>query len=87
MGNNERTRRRLEVNGMRMLILMCRVTRRDNIRNENIRGTTRVVPASKKSTEQLLKCYGYARRMKEEHIVRRMLDVDIPGKKEEGGQT
>ena len=36
---------------------------------------------SKKITEKRLKWYGHVRRMKEEHIVRRMLDVDIPGKK------
>ena len=42
---------RLDVNEMRMLIWMCGMTRRDNIRNEHIRGTTRVVQASKKITE------------------------------------
>ena len=64
-----------------MLRWMCGVTRRDTIRNEHIRGTTRVVQASKKITEKRLKWYGHVRRMKEEHIVRRMLDVDIPGKR------
>ena len=70
---------RLEVNWMRMLRWMCGVTRRDHIQNEHIRGTN-VAEASKKFTEQRLKWYGRVRRMKEEHIVRRMLDVDIPGK-------
>ena len=46
---------------------MCGVTRRDKIRNEHIRGTTRVVQASKIITEQPLKWYGHVRRMKEEH--------------------
>ena len=54
---------------MRMLRWMCIVTRRDTIRNEHIRGTTRVVQASKKITEKRLKWYGHGRRMKEEHIV------------------
>ena len=67
---------RLEVNEMRMLRWMCGVTRRAKIRNEHIRGTTRVVQASKKITEKRLKWYGHLRRMKEEHIVRTMLDVD-----------
>ena len=57
------------------------MTRRDKIQNEHIRGTTRVFQASKKITDKRLKWYGHVRRMKEEHIVRRMLDVD------EGGQT
>ena len=43
---------RLEVNETRMLRWMCGVTRRDNIRNEHIRGTTRVVQASKKITDK-----------------------------------
>ena len=34
------------------------MTRRDKIRNEHIRGTTRLVQASKKITEKLLKWYG-----------------------------
>ena len=71
---------RLEVNEVRMLRWMCCVTRRDHIQNEHIRGTPRVVQASKKITEQRLKWYGHVRRMKGEHIVRRMPDVDIPGK-------
>ena len=75
---------RLEVNEMRMLRWMCGVTRRGKIQNEHIRGTTRVVQASKKITEKLLKWYGHVRRMKEEHIVRRMLDVDIPRKRRRG---
>ena len=31
-----------------------------------------------------MKWYGHVRRMKEEHIVRRMLDVNIPGKRRRG---
>ena len=60
-----------------MLRWLCGVTRRVPIRNEHIRGTTRVVQASKKITEKLLKWYGNVMRMKKQHIVRRMLDVDI----------
>ena len=50
---------RLEVNEMAMLRWMCGVTRRDNIRNEHIRGTTRVEQTSKKITEKRLKWYGH----------------------------
>ena len=63
---------------------MCGMIRRAKIRNEHITATTRVVQASKKITEKRLKWYGHVMRMKEEHIVRRMLDVDIPGKRRRG---
>ena len=43
-----------------------------------------MVQASKKITEKQLKWYGHVRIMKEEHIGRRMLDVDIPGKRRRG---
>ena len=44
-----------------------------------------MVQTSKKITEkQLFPWYDHVRRMKEEHIVRRMLDVDIPGKRRRG---
>ena len=43
--------------------------------------------ASKKITEKRLKWYGHVRRMKEEHIVRRMLGVVYQGKEVEGAQT
>ena len=39
---------------------------------------------SKKITEKRLKWYGHVRRMKEEHIVRRMLDVEVPGERRRG---
>ena len=78
---------REEVYEMRMLKWMCGVTRRDKIRNEHIRVTTIVVQASKKITEKRLKWYGHVSRMKEEHIVRIMLDVDIPGKRRRGQPT
>ena len=47
----KRQQKRIEVNGMRMVRWMCGVTRKDKIRNEHIRGTTRVVQAAKKITE------------------------------------
>ena len=41
---------------MRMMRWMCGVTRREKIRNENIRWTTRVVQASETISEKRLKC-------------------------------
>ena len=60
------------------------VTRRDTIRNEHNRGTTSVVQASMTITEKRLKWYSHVRSMKEEHILRRMLDVEVPVKRRRG---
>ena len=68
---------------MRMLRWMCGVTRKDKIRNEHIRGTTKVVQASRKITERRLKWYGHVMRIEEDHVVRRVMTKAIPGKKEE----
>ena len=81
---------RLEVNEMRMLRWMCGVTRRDKIRNEHIRGTTRVVQASKKITEKRLKWYSRVRRMmwNERGVYgEKNVGCGHQGKEEEGGQT
>ena len=54
----------------------------DNIRNQHIRGSTRVGQASKKITEKRFKWDGNVTMMKEE--VRSMLDANIPGKRSRG---
>ena len=77
----KRQEKRIEVTEMRMLRWMCGVTRKDKIRNEHIRGTTRVAQASKKITEKRLNCYGHVMRRDGEHILRKVLRADIPGKR------
>ena len=69
---------------MRMLRWMCGVTRKDKITNEHIRETTRVVQASKKITERRLNWYGHVMRRDGEHILRKVLRADIPGKRKRG---
>ena len=57
----------LDVNEMRMLRYMCEVTRRDNIRNEHITGTTRVVQVSKKTKKKdSINWHSHVMRMDEE---------------------
>ena len=69
---------------MRMLRWVFGVTRKDKIRNEHIRGTTRVAQASKKITERRLNWYGHVMRRGGEHILRKVLRADIPGKRKRG---
>ena len=82
----KRQESRIEVNEMRMLRWMCGVTRTDKIRNEHIRGTTKVVQASRKITERRLKWYGHVMSKEEDHVVRRVMTNAIPGKGREGDQ-
>ena len=80
----KRQEQRIAVTEMRMLRRMCGVTRKDKIRNEHIRGTTRVAQASKKITERRLIWYGHVMRRDGEHILRKVLRADIPGKRMRG---
>ena len=80
----KRQESRIEVNEMRMLRWMCGVIRKDKIRNEHIRGTTKVAQASRKITERRLKWYGHVMRMEEDHVVKRVMTKAIPGKRKRG---
>ena len=80
----KRQGKRIEVTEMRMLPWMCGVTRKDKIRNEYIRGTTRVAQASKKITERRLIWYEHVMRRDGEHILRKVLRADIPGMRKRG---
>ena len=52
MGNNEVQENRREVNTMRMLRWIGGVTKIDNIRNKDVRGSVKVAPVTKKITEK-----------------------------------
>ena len=60
--------KKLEVAEIRMLRWMCGVTKLDKIRNERIRGTTKVGEITYKIQERRLKWYGHVTR-REEHYV------------------
>ena len=78
---------RIEVTEMRMLRWMCGVTRKDKIRNEHIRGTTRVAQASKKITERRLNWYEHVMRRDGEHILRKVLRADFRYTREKEERT
>ena len=56
---NKAQEKKLDVAEMRMLRWMSGVTKLDRIRNEKIRGTTKVGEISKKVQESRLKWYGH----------------------------
>ena len=75
---------KLEVTEMRMLPWMCRVTRLDKIRNERIRGTTKVREITKKVQERRLKWYGLVMRREEHYVGRREMKMKVQGRRKRG---
>ena len=65
---------------MRILRWMSGVTKLDRIRNERIRGTTKVGEISKKVQESRLKWYGHVLRREG----KRVMAMEVPGKRRRG---
>ena len=76
--------KKLDVAGMRMVRWMSGVTKLDRIRNERIRGATKVGEISKKVQESRLKWYGHVLRREEEYVGKRVMVVEVPGKRRRG---
>ena len=56
----------------------------DKIRNEYMRGTAQVGKFGEKTREARLRCYGHLRRKYDGYIERRMLMMELPGKRKRG---
>ena len=76
--------KKLEVAEMRMLRWMCGVTKLDKIRNERIRGTTKVGEITKKVQERRLKWYGHVMRREEHYVGRRAMVMQVQGRRKRG---
>ena len=66
-----------------MLRWMSGVTKLDRIRNEIIRGTTKVGEISKKVQESRLKWCGHVLRKEDEYVGKRVMAMEVPGEKKE----
>ncbi|MCJ8735615.1 hypothetical protein PDJAM_G00249200 [Pangasius djambal] len=74
----------LEVAELKMLRFSLEVTRLDRIRNEYIRGTAHVRRLGDKVREARLRWFGHVQRRESEYIGRRMLDMELPGRRRRG---
>ncbi|KAK3539714.1 hypothetical protein QTP70_012045 [Hemibagrus guttatus] len=74
----------LEVAELKMLRFSLGVTRLDRIRNEYIRGTAHVGRLGDKVREARLRWFGHVQRRESEYIGRRMLDMELPGRRQRG---
>ena len=76
--------KKLDVADMRMLRWMGGVTKLDRIRNEIIRGTTKVGEISKKVQESRLKWYGHVLKREDEYVGKRVMAMEVPVKRSKG---
>ena len=85
-GKKKTQKKKLDVAKMRMLRFcwMCGVTKMDGIRNERIRGTTKVGEISNKVQEIRLKWYGHVMRRDEEYVGKSVMMMDVEGRRRKG---
>ena len=76
--------KKLDVAEMRMFRWMSGVSKLDRIRNERIRGTTKVGEISKKVQESRLKWYGHVLRREDECAGKRVTAMEVPRKRRRG---
>ena len=74
----------MEVAEMKMLRFSMGVTRKYKIRNEHIRSTVRVERLGMKMREGRLMCYGHVMRRDQEYVGRKMMEMELPGKRKRG---
>ena len=75
---------KMEVAEMKMLRFAMGVTRKDKIRNEHIRSTVKVERLGMKMREGRLRWYGHVMRRDQEYVGRKMMEMELPGKKRRG---
>ena len=74
----------MEVAEMKMLRFAMGVTRKDKIRNEHIRSTVKVERLGMKMREGRLRWYGHIMRRDQEYVGRKMMEMELPGKRRRG---
>ena len=74
----------MEVAEMKMLRFTMGVTRKDKISNEHIRSTVKVERLGMKMREGRLRWYGHVMRKDQEYVGRKMMEMELPGKRRRG---
>ena len=74
----------MEVAEMKMLRFAMGMTRKDKIRNEHIRDTVKVERLGIKMREGRLRWYGHVMRRNQEYVGRKMMEMDLQGKRKRG---
>ena len=75
----------MEVVEMKLLRFSMGVTRKGKIRNEYIRITVKVERLGMKMREGRLRWYGHVMRLDQEYVRRKMMEMELPGKRKSWG--
>ena len=67
-----------------MLRFAMGVTTKENIRNEYIRGTLKVERLGMKMRDGRLRWYGHVMKRDQEYVERKMMEMELPGKRKRG---
>ena len=71
----------MEIAEMKMLRFAMGVTKKDKIRKKYIRGTVEVEQLGMKVREGRLRWYGYIMRRDQEYMGRKVMEIELSGKK------
>ena len=74
----------MQVTEMKMLRFAMGVTKKDKIRNEHIRSTVKVERLGIKMREGRLRWYGHVMRRDQEYVGRKIMEMELPGKRRRG---
>ena len=74
----------MEFTEMKILRFAMRVTRKDKIKNKYIRSTVKVERLGMKMREGRLSWYGHVMRRDQEYIGRKMMEMELQGKRKRG---
>ena len=75
---------KMEVAEMKMLRFTMGVTRKGKIRNEHIRSTVKAERLGMKIREDRLRWYGHVMRRDQEYVGRKIMEMELPGKRRRG---
>ena len=74
----------MEVAEIKMLRFAMGVTRKGKIRNKHIRSTVKVERLGMKMREGRLRWYGHVMRRDQEYVGRKIMEMELPGKRKRG---
>ena len=74
----------MEVAKLKIVRWALGFTRKDNMKNEYVKGKAKIAKLGNKLRDTRLRWYGHVKRREEGYVGKRMIEMAIPGQREEG---